>query len=561
MHHSDEQITGDRDPLSISEIDARMAVDGFPEMALIWKHFRKLDVEPARIDNSAIESLRNRHMGAIADHPWLLAALLVPFVIWQFNQFLPTAQMLSPAAPAVLTWLITGLYSVNLAFLLLYLLLSLQRYLWHPLWKIMALDLAFMLSRRNFRSWFETSARALECRSRLDAIGINSGWDNPDYYRSYRFRNGEIESGSGRNVSEFVQDVLREFLGYKDEEKRKFVPGRYLDSLARQKKSVTEFVNLHQPSIAANKAGELSPQQGIALLHALAGFVVTGSSGEQRLQECIEAAEAGHCLTGNEIAVRIWQRDPWVDLTYQDEFYSSASLRGVKLVGRGPKGRIGTFGYLRNRSITSLDFTTRKGRVLRARLGAAASKNEDGSAFPVLFVDGVEGTNAVSPQLVARAIRDYALHCGFRCIVYNRYCHNEIPKRIILHMKREGCQEREMRIAYADASSREYLDSFAPPIEPFEYGYPRGQVIGYIEPVGTEAAFGEEPRLMTRLVKMIQFEIFWILIGSVLLCSGWVIYWSSPLAFIPFMLFMLAGIFGQLLFQRRSIKAENEHGG
>ena len=89
------------------------------------------------------------------------------------------------------------------------------------------------------------------------------------------------------------------------------------------------------------------------------------------LTESIEAIEAGHYLTGGAVQAEIWQSDPWVDLTHQEEFFSSASLRGVKWFGRGPKGRLGTLGYLRNASISSLDFRTRKGRTVRARLGAA----------------------------------------------------------------------------------------------------------------------------------------------------------------------------------------------
>jgi hypothetical protein len=541
--------------LTDEEIHRRMREDGFPEMEALWRQYERLPPERREPGEDVLLRARRQHMGALVGHPFVMLVTPTAVALLAFRYFFDFIPLLASSARTPALVLMAALFAFNAAFLFWYVALTVQRYLVHSMGEIMALDLAHMLRKRDYRRWLDGLPRSRGVVEGLRALGVSDIWDDPEYRARYLLREGDIKRLPDQDPHAFVQAVLREVLGYKDGVTRRFQPGRYYDSLKRKKRSVTAFVAKNQEQIRQNKAGELPVGEGITLLRELRDdHVEPGTPGEKRLTDCIEAIESGHYLTGGTVQAEIWQRDPWVDLTHQEEFFSSASLRGVKWFGRGPKGRLGTFGYLRNKSISALDFRTRRGRAVRARLGAAITRDADGRARPVLFVDGVEGSNAVSPRLVATALRDYAEAAGFALVGCNHFSHNAVPRRFARHLGRMGAPLREMTLRYADDSEREYLDAFTLPVEPFEYAHPRGTVVGRVLPVDGSLHVGTEPRLLTRLVAGLRLEALWIVTGSALGCTLWMMWHVSPVAFGTFAALAALAIAAHLLIQRRSLR-------
>jgi hypothetical protein len=547
--------------LTHEEIDRKIGEDGFAEMEVLWCHFGRLPPEKREPGEDALLLARRRHMGALVGHPFVMLVTSTGVALLAFRYFFDFVPVLAPSARASVLALMAGLFMFNLVFLFWYVLLTVQRYLVHPMGQIMALDLAHMLRKRDYRRWFDGLPRSRGVVERLRALGVNDHWDDPAYRARYLLREGGLERLPDQSPQGFVQGALREILGHKDEVTRRFQPGRHYESLKRKKKSVTSFVSKNQERINQNKAGELPAEGGLALLRELReDHVAPGTPGEKRLTECIEAIESGDYLTGSAVQAEIWQRDPWVDLTHQEEFFSSASLRGVKWFGRGPKGRLGTFGYLRNKSISALDFRTRRGRAVRARLGAAVARDGGGRERPVLFVDGVEGSNVIPPLLIARALGDYAAAAGFEVVACNHFSHNAVPRRFARHLGRMGAPLRELTLRYADDTEREYLDAFALPVEPFEYAHPRGTVVGRMLPAGGHPQIGTPPRLLTGVRANLRLATLWIVTGSALGCTLWMMWHVSGAAFGAFAVVAALGAAAHLLIQRRSLQGPASDG-
>ncbi|MBN1673708.1 MAG: hypothetical protein JXR37_21855 [Kiritimatiellae bacterium] len=538
--------------LTIAEVDARMSRDGFPEMAVLWARFKRLGVELASIDEERLAVARRAHTGGLISHPLAMVwvtAFVVAGVLFYFRKIVLTA---FPPGGTWIQGLMGAAAALNLVFVFWQAVVLVQRYGLHPMNRLMALDLAGMLRKRDYRRWFEGTAESKAVMSELAVLGINANWDNPDYRVVY----GPACAVRPReDCRALIHRVLAEFLGHKDAERRKWQPGRHTPHLLRQKATVTEFVNAHAAQLARSRQGDLPLEEGLLLLRELRDrYVTPHSAGAERLGDCIEAVERGDGLTTGLTEARVWRRDPWVDLTHQDEFYSSASLRGVKLIGRGTKGRLGTFGYLRNRSISALDFRTRRGRLVRARIAAARAARADGRAAAVLFVDGVEGSAAVSPETIRRAIEDYARACGFGLVFYNGFVLNSVPQRFVRHVRRAGATPAAVRLRYLDAARREYLDAFGLPLEPFEYAYPRGWVAGYaaVLDAGKAAAFVPPGRLML-LAKHLKANALWFLVASALGYGLWSMWNMGPGAVLGFAVLITAGVAMHLAYQRRSL--------
>ena len=538
-------------PLASAEISRRMTRDGFPEMEVLWERFQRRGIEPSALDNQQIEDARRRHMAPLFGRPLAAGAacLAAGAVVGHFY-----AGMLPVwGAGALGAWC-----GVNAAALAAYSATLWQRYWSAPLHKTMASDLASMLSRPDYRAWFDASPAARSVMQALQAHGIGTVWDDPRYRVRYRLVDGEVTPLPAETHHQFVQRVLRDFLGHKDPEKRRFCPGVWTPGLREGKRSVTAFVAVHQAAMDANRAGRLPAEEGLGLLQALrAEQVRPGSDAERVLSEAIEAVQRGDYLTEGAVEARVWQRDPWRDLTHQEEFFSSASLRGVKWMGRGPKGRLGAFGYLRNKSISALDFSTRRGRVVRVRMAAAFAREKNGVEQPLLFVDGVEGTNSLRPELVRRGIEDCARAAGFDRVLYNKWVHNQVPRRFAEYIGQNGGREVKVRLRYADADRREYLDAFGLPIEPLEYRYPRGAVIGYLTELNPEqpAEFAA-PTLADRALAFCRRNVLWMLVGESSLFAGAVMAQTAPLMLLPLALGSAAGIYAHLRYQFKSVREQ-----
>jgi hypothetical protein len=258
--------------------------------------------------------------------------------------------------------------------------------------------------------------------------------------------------------------------------------------------------------------------------------------------EAAAALERGDQLTGGTVEARVWARDPWVDLTSPRDFFSSASLRGFGLRDGRSKGRLGPFGYLRNASITALDFRTRHGRSVRARMAAAIMADADGGERPVLFVDGVEGRFDVNPRHIKQAIEDYGRACAFPAVLYFKYPLNRVPGRFVQHVERSGAPLAAVRIAYADSSRREYLDAFGMPFEPFEYAYPRGRVVVHaVDLAGTPGLAWPRPGPLSRAAALLRHRSLHLLALGASVAGGWSIWRFEPLLLLPYAM-LLGGL-------------------
>ena len=540
------------------EIDAIMAERGFPEMEKLWRIFKRTGFDPKELSNSTIMQTRARHMAPLFGLPRLLGAVLFGLSVLGGYYLSFSSPLLDSSRSGVLWALFFAASSGGLFFLFVYGLTLVQRYVAYPMKSIMAKDLAFMLSQTDFRRWFDHTEEARRVVSVLDSSGINSQWDNPAYRVCYVPSEGSYTSLKAKSGCTFVLSVLRDFIGQKDPKRRKFSPGRYTPYLKNGKASVTEFVREHQSRLEGCKAEQLSSSEALKLLEDIQRFVRQDSPGTRVLKERIATAKEGNFLSGNEIQAEVWERNPWVDITHQEEFYSSASLRGVKLMGRGPKGRLGPFGYLRSKAVSALDLRTRKGRLVRVRLSAAMVS--DGSPHAVLFVDGVEGSNALRPKVVKQVIEDYAGACGFRFVVYNRYVHNQIPKRFVRFVEESGAPLRFLRLEYVHCEQREYLDAFGFPLEPLEYPYPRGGGIGLLVDLNgdDDPAIGSEPTAWQQAAQWFRLNILWLIIGYGVMFATLSTVQATPLLLVPLVLVTVLLLVGHLRYQRKSLRSQSE---
>lgn len=538
------------------EIDRKMTRDGFPELERHWREFKKLGIEPSQIDADALAAARSEHMSPFFSRPLLGAAVVGALAFFGASRYVSTILPELHGFPRGLEWGFKMLSVFNYAFLITEAATYIQRRIIQPMERIMALDVGFMLAKTDFRSWFDASEKSRETAAALSSLGINAQWDNQNYRAYYRLRGEHCERLPARTPEELVHAYLREFLGQKDSEQRKFVPGRYSADLIAGKRTVTEFVLRHQRELELSRKRELPLAHGIRLLSDLLETSVRpGSKGAASLREKVTALSSGENAVTGMVEAQIWERNPWRDLTHQEEFYSSASLRGVKAMGRGMKGRLGTFGYLRNKCISALDFTSSKGRVVRARLAAASVEGRDGRAVPVLFVDGVEGSNAINPRIVQAAIEDYARACGFKAVLYNRFVHNQIPRRFVRHIAAGGVPAREVSVSYVNHREREYLDAFGLPLEPFEYAIPRGVVIAHAVEF-ERGGLGEHksPSLLRTLINTGKRNALWLLLGETLAYAGTVLAYSTPELLLPCGVAAAAGIAAHWWYQLKSVR-------
>lgn len=542
--------------VSAAQIGQTMQHRGFPELEKLWRGFQRAGVPIENLTDTQISVERNRHMAPLFGRPLVVGAGLALVGVAGGLQFLrgipEVTAALFPAGKIALG----GIAACNYSFLAGYGATIVQRYFTAPLGRTMERDTGYMLSRVSFRESQHGTPRKLRCEETLRTLGVNERWDDPQYQAFYRSAQGSWEEVRPMLPSERILEALRELLGQKDDETRRFVPGRHMASLLHGKKSVTQFVQRFGSELAKARQGEIDRKAGAALLTTLRDeFVTAESPGAKRLSEAIDALQDESKVPDGCVQARIWERDPWVDLTHQEEFYSSASLRGVKLMGRGPKGRLGTFGYLRNPSISALDFSTKKGRVVRARLGASAMLGEDGTTRPFLFVDGVEGSNALPPGIIRTAIERYAREAGFKGVAYNEFVHNQVPKRFVRFLAEQGIPAKTVTLAYLDASTREYLDAFGWPLEPFEYQHPRGAVVARV--VSFDSAvekLGHPPTVFERAVRALKRSALWILVGEATAFAGFVVAETQPTMLLPLGAILGAGVGTHVWYQRRSLR-------
>lgn len=183
-------------------------------------------------------------------------------------------------------------------------------------------------------------------------------------------------------------------------------------------------------------------------------------------------------------------------------------------------------------------------------------KGESGESITGLFVDGVEGSNAIKPRVIHQALEDYARDCGFDLLMYNACVHNQIPRRFVRYAATLGLPVREVEISYMDTSKREYLDAFGLPIEPFEYTYPRGRVLVHVMSVGPKdlVAGLRAPSRRTQIVNSLRRNAIWLFLAEALLFSGILIFQATPSMFAPLAVFAGIGIAVHFWYQFKSVR-------
>lgn len=534
-----------------------MLADGFPELARCWKDFCDSRKSLESLDDDAVEQARCAHLAPLFGSPAAVGAAAVAGTLGVRAVLGSAVDDMTRPLPTAAQPIVEAGWYANVALLLVAGAVAIQRYAVNPFRRVMAQQTASMLRQSDFRAHVEAGSRATTTQRSLEAAGINDTWDNPAYAKAYRLNKGEPSDVKLESAAEITLHTLRSILGYKDEEARRHIPGQLTPALSDGKRTVTEIVKTFGEQIALAKTGNLPPKEAANLFEVLAA------------KHCKSEGEAARFLRGQAAllqndrplvptqAVRadVWERNPWVDLTSQKEFFSSASLRSSSLFESGSKGRLGTFGYLLNPSMCCLDFSTGKGRAVRTRMLATKTSTPEGDV-PLLFVDGIEGTNSVAIPIIKKGVEDYARECGFHAVLYNAAVHNKTPQRFVQTIAQTGAPRRELTIEAFDATTREYLDAFGLPIQPFEYQHPRGRVCGYLVPLKESAAhLGTEETLGGKTKRLLQKNLLYIFyadaIGIAAVSSAQV----SSLMTVGILALGAAGLTANHWYQGRSARA------
>lgn len=509
---SAEPTQSPRQMLNEGEISARMTRDGFAELEQCWQDFLTQQRDLASLDEAQLEKESGAHREPLFGNPAVVGLAAAGGAAGTHYVLGSAVDEMTDSLPTSIRPIAEAAYYVNAAVLVVAAAVSIQRYVLTPFRSIMARQAASMLRWPSFRDHVTASSRFTAAKEKFVRSGINSDWDDPDYRRCYQQIDGKVTEVSVESEASLITATLRTMLGHKDELTRKHVPGRLGAHLKDGKRSISAIVAKYGAELLMARQAALPAKRACEIFEDIQNnFCTPGTDAVRYLARQISRLQDPRAQTPEKgICAKIWDRDPWVDLTSQKEFFSSASLRSKSIFESGSKGRLGTFGYLHNPSICCLDFSTHKGRVVRARMLAAFTSTETGP-LPLLFVDGVEGTNSVSPALIRTAIEDYARACGFHSVVYNANVHNSTPKNFVRHLAEQRIPLRELGIEGFDCTTREYLDAFGLPLQPFEYMYPRGKVLGHIVSLrdGSELQ-GKEESSMGRLQRFLQKRLLYI---------------------------------------------------
>jgi hypothetical protein len=454
-----------------------MEIEGFPELERCWREFVASGASLESLTHEQIEAERRAHTEPLFGQPAASAAAVLASTAAVSSVMLPAVRDLTAELPTPARSAVEAGYELNVGLLVFAGAVAVQRYLIHPFGRLMGRDAACMLRAHDFRREMLSTQRFAQHDGQLLSFGIGLSWDSPEYHRSYRMVAGEALQVVRESSEQLILRGLRALIGSKDTELRKHVPGNLTPNLKKGKGSVTEIVKEFGPQIALAKTNQLPAREAIELFRAIAErHCAPNSLAQREISSWITQLESPDTRPPHgSVHVQPWARDPWVDLTSQKEFFSSASLRSRSIMESGSKGRLGTFGYLRNPSISCLDFANEHGRAVRARLVAGTIRTKDGPRT-AMFVDGVEGSNSIAPELVCAALQDYARECGFEFLAVNTVVHNRTPKGFVNHLFKKGLTAGEVNFAAFDHSTREYLDAFGLPLQPFEYAHPAGPV-------------------------------------------------------------------------------------
>ena len=279
---------------TIIELEERLEVDGFPEMALLWKEFKKERRELSELIHDELRKAREEHTSPLFGKPKSVAALLGVFSTSAAVGYQRLMSGAISSAGEVAEYGYSLVAGAGLALLSTLGLTAFQRRISSPMMKTMGRELAFMLSHENYRAWFDELQSSKSVMENLSKLGVSSLWDAPHYGKQYTTLKGEVVENPRTTHGEFVRDNLRKFLGYFDRQKRKHVKGAHTGELIEGKRSVTKFIEQFKDEINKNNKGELSVEEGIYLLKVLHDeYLKPGSSHLEELQQSISPTSGG----------------------------------------------------------------------------------------------------------------------------------------------------------------------------------------------------------------------------------------------------------------------------
>jgi hypothetical protein len=503
-------------------VEAALAARGGAETRWLWGRFKASGRALGALSEATVSAARRRHIGALLLWPaasgaasLAAAAALERRLAAHFSVF-PGAALVDRLMPVLLAGLCVYAAWFTAAVV--------QRTWLHPWGRIASGDLAFMLSRGGWRAWLAGTLRAQAVRERLAAFAVNGRWDDPAWAMRLKAEGGEYRPVEALAPLEAARRMVREVLGHKDGPN--FVPGRYLDNLKERKASVTRFVKGNQEALTALREDRLPVPGALALLEALAAELKEGSAGARAVAGVLGELTGRGALPSGVVEAKVWAREPLEDLGSAADFFSSASLRTGSWKDafvRRTKGALGPFGYLRNPAVSAMDFRTKDGRGVRARLGAVLVRGHGRDPEAALFVDAVEGRFDVRPSAVRAALEAYARDCGFKAVLYHAFPLNAVPRRFVAAVEASGAPLRALDVAYVDASEREYLDAWGLPFEPFEYAFPHGRVYAFVAAAGEATGeLGTVPSRAAVLARGARARgLLWGMAAASVAAAGW----------------------------------------
>ncbi len=542
---------------------------GSPEMQRHWRIFRAGGGSLSDIDITRLRNQFVNHCNPLLGQP--IATSLVLILLASIVTLYIIATVNYQSNSVILCW-VGGVLAFGCSgFLFTYLVTLIQRRLLWPMEPLLANSIAHALSQRNYRGWLHLQPQFHTTTLAIEDSGVSSTWDNPTYLRWYQREDDTYNSVSPLTKPEMIRSELLNFLGTKNQETRKHIPGPLQSHLKEGKRSVTRFVKANQQQLIELRQQTLCVEDAWSLLQLLLDTeVVPETSSATKLNALLTNPRDALALPERTIQAKVWQRDPWQDLCSQKDFYSSASLRGVDAVGRSTKGRLSPFQYLENASISALDFSDRRGRAVRVRVGLCRILDGDSDNTPILFVDGVEGSNRISSKVILQGLIDYAKQINVDAILFYRFPHNTIPKRFIQMLDQEfldrecntsmpSSQIRTVSLQYMNADARHYLDAFGGPIEPFEYAFPQGNVIAEIIGLNSEwAAPGRTPNMWDHFLVLAKRHCLWFILATSMMFAVLTISISAPFMLIPLSLFAATGIWLHLKTQNLGVEVKTK---
>jgi tRNA1(Val) A37 N6-methylase TrmN6 len=328
---------------------------------------------------------------------------------------------------------------------------------------------------KDFRRMLDDSAYAKEIAGKLQGLGINDNWDNPDYRMSYVSNGQEIaEAKSSRAYILAAQQALKRFIGQMENSRVKNAGDMFKALNKPRSKRASEFHEKYKEVIESLYRGDIERERLIYLFENLRdNFVKEGSKGEAYIDEILASIPEGAPVHGS-IDVRIWQRDPWHDLSDEETLNECIWLGGCH--------EEAALEYIRNKSVTMLDFYSGAEHLVRVTL-EAVTYTAGGKEEPILIVECMGGSDKLNKDIIKRAIEDYTKACNFPYVLYNNRANNNMPGKFIKYLKLQKLKPMIVPISFVDISRKVYLELFSVGMIARRlacgWAVPRGIVEGY----------------------------------------------------------------------------------